>query len=66
MTEFELVEKLDALVTKNHVTIRFKNISGVWVGKLLYLNESNIHRFYCKKLKDLLMGIIENIETKYK
>lgn len=66
MTEFELIEKLDALVTKNHVAIKFKNIGGVWIGNLLYVNESNMHRFACRKLKDLLVGIIENIETKYK
>ena len=66
MTDFELVEKLDEIVIKHHVTLRFKNISGIWIGKLLYLNESNIHRFACRKLKDLLLGIIENIETKYK
>ena len=57
---------LNELVNAHHVTIKMNSIGCMWVSTLSFEDENMVHHFACKNLKDLFIGMIEEIENKYK
>ena len=57
---------LNELVNAHHVTIKMNSIGCMWVSTLSFEDEIMVHRFASKDLKDLFIGMIDEIENKYK
>lgn len=60
------VQKLQSLVSEHNVTIKMNSIGCSWLSTLSFEDETIVHRFASKDLKDLFNGMINEIENKYK
>ena len=60
------IQKLQSLAAEHDVIIRMNTIGCSWLGTLSFEDETMIHHYACKNLKDLFIGMIEEIEKKYK
>ena len=60
------IQKLNELVSKHKVIIKMNTIGCSWLSTLAFDNETLVHHFASKNLKDLFSGMIEQIENKYK
>ena len=60
------IQKLQSLVVKHDVIIKMNTIGCSWLSTLSFEDETMVHHFACKNLKDLFSGMIEKIENKYK
>ena len=60
------IYKLNELVSKYKVIIKMNTIGCSWLSTLSFGNETMVHHFACKDLKDLFVGLIGEIENKYK
>ena len=60
------INKLQSLVAEHDVTIKMNTIGCSWLSTLAFGNETMVHHYASKDLKDLFIGMIEEIEKKYK
>lgn len=60
------IHKLQSLVKEHHVTIKMNSIGCSWLSVLTFDGDTKSHHFACKDLKDLFIGMIEEVEKKYK
>ena len=60
------IQKLNELVDRYKPVIKMNTIGCSWLSTLSFEDENMVHHFACKNLKDLFIGIIEEIENKYK
>ena len=60
------IQKLNELVSKYKVIIKMNTIGCSWLSTLSFDDETMVHHFACKDLKDLFVGLIWEIENKYK
>ena len=60
------IYKLNELVSKYKVIIKMNTIGCSWLSTLSFGNETMVHHYACKDLKDLFNGMIAEIEKKYK
>ena len=60
------IQKLQSLVTEHNVTIEISTFGCAWLSTLSFEDETMMHEFVSKNLKDLLSGMIGEIEKKYK
>ena len=60
------IQKLQSLVAEHDVTIKMNTIGCSWLSTLYFEDETMVHHYACKNLKDLFSGMIEEIENKYK
>ena len=60
------IQKLNELVLKHKVVIKMNTIGCSWLSTLAFDNETTVHHFASKDLKDLFRGMIGEIEKKYK
>ena len=60
------IQKLNELVSKYKVIIKMNTIGCSWLSTIAFDNETIVHHFASKDLKDLFIGMIGKIENKYK
>ena len=60
------IQKLQSLIAEHDVTIKMNTIGCSWLSTLSFEDENMVHHFASKDLKDLFIGMIEEIEKKYK
>ena len=60
------IQKLNELVSKHKVVIKMNTIGCSWLSTLAFDDETMVHHFACKDLNDLFVGMIGEIEKKYK
>ena len=60
------IQKLNELVSKHKVIIKMNTIGCSWLSTLAFDSDTMVHHFASKDLKDLFIGMIEQIENKYK
>ena len=60
------INKLQLLISEHDVTIKMNTIGCSWLSTLSFGNETMVHHYACKDLKDLFVGMIYEIEKKYK
>ena len=60
------IQKLQSLAAEHNVTIKMNTIGCSWLSTLSFEDETMVHHYACKNLKDLFSGMIEEIENKYK
>ena len=60
------IQKLNELVSKYKVIIKMNTIGCSWLSTIAFNNETMVHHFASKDLKDLFNGMICEIEKKYK
>ena len=60
------IQKLQSLVSDHDVTIKMNTIGCSWLSNLAFEDENIVHHFASKDLKDLFIGMIEEVEKKYK
>lgn len=60
------IQKLNELVARYKPVIKMNTIGCSWLSTLAFDNETLVHHFASKDLKDLFCGMIEQIENKYK
>ena len=60
------IQKLNQLVAKYKPVIKMNTIGCSWLSTLSFNNETMVHHFASKDLKDLFIGMIGKIENKYK
>lgn len=59
------IHKLQSLVSEHDVIIKMNTIGCSWLSTLSFEDETMVHHYACKNLKDLFSGMIEEIEKKY-
>ena len=60
------IQKLQSLVVKHDVIIKMNTIGCSWISTLSFEDETMVHHYACKNLKDMFSGMIEEIKKKYK
>ena len=60
------IQKLNELVSKYKVIIKMNTIGCSWLSTLSFGNETMVHHYASKDIKDLFNGMIAEIEKKYK
>ena len=60
------IQKLQSLAAEHDVIIKMNTIGCSWLSTLSFDDETMVHHFASKNLKDLFSGMIEEIENKYK
>ena len=60
------ISKLQSLVSEHNITIKMNSIGCSWLGTLSFYNETLVHHYASKNIKDLFDGMINEIENKYK
>ena len=60
------IQKLNELVARYKPVIKMNTIGCSWLSTLAFDNETLVHHFASKDLKDLFCGMIGEIEKKYK
>ena len=58
--------KLQSLAAEHNVTVKMNTIGCSWLSTLSFEDETMVHHYACKNLNDLFIGMIEEIENKYK
>ena len=64
--DMDEIQKLQSLAAEHDVIIKMNTIGCSWLSTLAFDNETLVHHFASKNLKDLFIGMIEKIEKKYK
>ena len=60
------IQKLNELVARYKPVIKMNTIGCSWLSTIAFDNETLVHHFASKDLKDLFSGMIGEIEKKYK
>ena len=60
------LDRLNKLVSTNHVTIKVNSLGCTWLGTIMFLGESNLHHYEASTFQELVKGFIGKIENKYK
>ena len=64
--DMDEIQKLQSLAAEHDVIIKMNTIGCSWLSTLSFEDETMVHHYACKNLKDLFSGMIEKIEKKYK
>ena len=64
--DMDEIQKLQSLAAEHDVIIKMNTIGCSWLSTLSFEDETLVHHYACKNLKDLFTGMIEEIEKKYK
>ena len=60
------IQKLNELVDRYKPVIKMNTIGCSWLSTLSFDDENMVHHFASNDLKNLFIGMIEEIEKKYK
>ena len=64
--DMDEIQKLQSLAAEHDVIIKMNTIGCSWLSTLSFEDETMVHHYACKNLKDLFSGMIEEIKKKYK
>lgn len=56
------LDRLNKLVSTNHVTIKVNSLGCTWFGTIMFLGESDIHHYEASTFQELVEDFIEKIE----